>query len=261
MLDTILNVSGKDIASPEAACNVQTLLPPLPFPTLSLPKLLRSSILSKPIVPVVVGIEVDTRGTENMARELAPCAKPLIGTSSRPLISHASLGAGEKANSSTPRSTGCPWWPAKGQDEAVPVCAFHAQPRAFWYPLQADAVRVIGCITTIAQEGQILMLCRVANDAGSRFLLFLGILVQPCEGVEFGHLFLVFDLVGIQKISCTDASVSTDFLKFGWEERTYLQSCRKPRQGEMLDGKWGSCLPCRSMLSNKYRAVCDRKLV
>lgn len=133
----------------------------------------------------------------DMARELAPCTEPLISASSGPFIPHARLGTWEElvttasASASGTRGQGAEL--LKGNP--IPVCTFHAEPGALRNFFQADAVGVIRGIAAIAQEQDVLMICGVADWTRCNFLLFLGILVQPCKGIELGHLFLVFYFV------------------------------------------------------------------
>lgn len=84
------------------------------------------------------------------------------------------------------------------------ICTFHAEPGPVGNVLQADAVGMIRRIAPIAQKKDVFMFRGVADWTRSgRLLLFLGVLVQPSEGVELGNLFLVLDFVGGQEVSCS----------------------------------------------------------
>ena len=63
---------------------------------------------------------------------------------------------------------------------------------------------VVGCIATIAEQQNVLALRRVAYGARViLLLLFLDIFPEPLLEIEFGDLFLVFDVVGGNCGACT----------------------------------------------------------
>jgi hypothetical protein len=63
-----------------------------------------------------------------------------------------------------------------------------------WNSIEVDARCVIGGITAIAEEKDVFSVCLAANGAWVGFFL-LQVVFDPCIGVEFGNLFLVFDCV------------------------------------------------------------------
>lgn len=85
--------------------------------------------------------------------------------------------------------------------DTVAVCTLHAEPRTLGDLVQADAVGMIWRVTAVTQEQNVLMIGSVANWTWCRFLLFLGVLVEPCEWIELGNLFLVFNGIFGQKVS------------------------------------------------------------
>lgn len=150
-------------------------------------------------------VDIDTRVAKDVARDLAPCTEPAVSTTSIPLIPHATAGAGEES-SATASSAGSP---GKGRKRLLYgltelVCTLHAEPRAIGDVFQADAVCVVWCVTPITEEEDLFILCRVADGARRDLFLFLGVLVEPSEGIEFGNLFLIFDFVGVQEGSCSN---------------------------------------------------------
>lgn len=77
------------------------------------------------------------------------------------------------------------------------MSTFHAIPGTLGDVIEADAVRVVGCITAIAKQEDVFSLCRVADGAWvGFFLLFFGVLPEPLLYIEFGNLLFILDVVG-----------------------------------------------------------------
>lgn len=81
----------------------------------------------------------------------------------------------------------------------------HAEPRTLGHIFQTDTVGVIWRVTAVTQEQNILVIGGIADWTWYGFLLFFGILIQPCERIKLGNLLLVFDFVLGQEGSCSSS--------------------------------------------------------
>ena len=85
---------------------------------------------------------------------------------------------------------------------------FHAEPVTLGDVVEADAVRVVGCIAAVAEEEDILSLCRVADGAWiGFFFLFFWVLPKPLLHIELGNLLFVLDFVGGNGDACRFTSL------------------------------------------------------
>jgi hypothetical protein len=80
---------------------------------------------------------------------------------------------------------------------------FHAEPVAFGDVVEADAVRMVGCIAAVAKQEDVLSLCRVADGAWvGFFFLFFRVLSEPLLHIKLGNLLFVLDFVGRNGDAC-----------------------------------------------------------
>ena len=176
LVDLWRNIVAKDITRTQALGNIHALLPSLKFGAV---ELLEAAKLFHLLVLLVEVVEINVAQIIEATDELTPSSLP-FGISGLPASSAKartrsnviaadvsrvrSVGA---LGAHRPRASVCRV--ARLICEIKEVTALHTVPVTIWDAVEPYAIGVVGCIAAIAQQEDILSLCRVAD--GTRVVL------------------------------------------------------------------------------------------